>query len=69
MTCLSCAERGKLIVQARAAYRRGDMPEAKWLLKQALGTVMTDVNKFVFRRPDGTTEYLDFTTNKPESTP
>lgn len=69
MACMGCAERGELLVKMREAYRRGDMSEAKRLLKEMLGSALKDVEKLselVMRTPDGM-ERFDFTSNKPKS--
>ena len=66
MPCLSCQQRGELLVKAREAYRRGDKVEAKRCLMEAFGTIGKDFNRFVFKQPDGTDERFDFTPDKPE---
>lgn len=45
MACASCKERAELLMRAREAYRRGDMPEAQQLLRKMFGTVIKDVDK------------------------
>ena len=45
MACASCKERAELLWRARQAYSRGDMPEARRLLKEMFGTVIKDVDK------------------------
>lgn len=44
MACASCKERAELLWRAREAYRRGDMPEARRLLREMFGTVVKDVD-------------------------
>jgi hypothetical protein len=64
MACLSCEERGKLIVAAKMAYHRGDYAEAKRLLGEMFGTAVRDwknMKSMILKTPDGTVERFDFT--------
>lgn len=47
MSCLSCAERRRLLVQAHEAYQRGDMSEVRRLLSEMFGTAVEDVDRFI----------------------
>ena len=39
MSCSGCAERRRLLAEAREAYRRGDIAEVRRLLKEMFGFV------------------------------
>jgi hypothetical protein len=47
VACASCRERAELLMRAREAYQRGDMPEAQRLLRKMFGTVVKDVDKHI----------------------
>jgi len=47
MACPGCKERSELLAKAREAYRRGDMQEAKRLLKEMFGTAVRDVDTHI----------------------
>jgi hypothetical protein len=64
VACISCIERGELLMKARDAYRRGDKAESKRLFNEAWRTVGRDIGNLtamVFKRSDGTEERFDFT--------
>lgn len=44
---MSCRERAALLVRAREAYQRDDIPEVKRLLIELFGTALKDVDRFI----------------------
>ena len=72
MPCIHCEERAKSLVEVRAAYHRGDIPEVKRLFKEMYGSILKDVENLtsmVFKTPEGGVERFDLTPKKPESKP
>jgi len=47
MACAGCKERAELFKRAREAYQRGDILEAKRLLKEMFGTAVRDVDTHI----------------------
>lgn len=47
MSCSSCRERAEMLMRAREAYQRGDMPEVRRLVSEVFGTALKDVDKLV----------------------
>lgn len=45
MTCLSCAERAKLLAEARAALASGDGAAVQRIMKELVGTAVKDFSK------------------------
>ena len=74
MACMGCAERRKMLVAARAAYKDGDYEEVRRLLRSVFGSAVTDIahlSTVVINSPD--TNEVDrfelpaFKTKKPGS--
>ena len=74
MTCLGCAERAKLLAEARAAVQRGDHSAVSRIMREMFGTAIKDFNtlrsiSFVTKDAQGQrhTDRIDLKANPPES--
>lgn len=47
MACDGCKERTELLTRAREAYRRGDMPEVRRLVREVFGTAIVDIDSLI----------------------